>query len=307
MELNILEAITQTNVHKDLTLWGDKLLNWALTSGIQIIIIFAIAWLLKMIAKRSIRRIVKTAVTLDKHHVMEDGEIKRMNTLIRIFSWTMNTIIVVIAAMMVMQEFGVKIAPILGTAGIVGVAIGFGGQYLVKDLITGFFIIFENQYRIGDVVNIEGIGGTVEDISLRVTTLRDMNGTVHYIPHGEVKKVSNSSKQFAKVNINVGIGYEANIDYVREVINKIGNDLAAEPAWKDLINVAPQFLRVDSLDESSVSVKIVGETKPLKQWEVSGELRKRIKEGFEKAGISIPYPQQVVHHIGTGILPDTEV
>lgn len=307
MELNILEAITQTNVHKDLALWSDKLLNWALTSGIQIIIIVAIAWLLKIIAKRSIRRIVKTAVTLDKHHVLEDGEIKRMNTLIRIFSWTMNTIIVVIAAMMVMQEFGVKIAPILGTAGIVGVAIGFGGQYLVKDLITGFFIIFENQYRIGDVVNIEGIGGTVEDISLRVTTLRDMNGTVHYIPHGEVKKVSNSSKQFAKVNINVGIGYEANIDFVREVINKIGNELAADPAWKDLINVAPQFLRVDSLDESSISVKIVGETKPLKQWEVSGELRKRIKEGFEKAGISIPYPQQVVHHIGTGILPDTEV
>jgi len=307
MELNILDAVTQPNVHQDLVIWSDKVINWALTSGIQILFIIAIAWLLKIIAKRSIRRIVKTAVTLDKHHVMEDGEIKRMNTLVRIFSWTMNTIIVVIAAMMVMQEFGVKIAPILGTAGIVGVAIGFGGQYLVKDLITGFFIIFENQYRIGDVVNIEGIGGTVEDISLRVTTLRDMNGTVHYIPHGEVKKVSNSSKQFAKVNINVGIAYEAKIDFVRDVINKIGNELAADPAWKNLINVAPQFLRVDSLDESSVSVKIVGETKPLKQWEVAGELRKRIKEGFEKAGISIPYPQQVVHHIGGVILPDTEI
>ena len=278
MNLNILDAITQPNVHQDLINWSDKLINWALTSGIQILFIIGIAWILKIIAKRSIRRIVKTAVTLDKHHVMEDGEIKRMNTLIRIFSWTMNTIIVVIAAMMVMQEFGVKIAPILGTAGIVGVAIGFGGQYLVKDLITGFFIIFENQYRIGDVVTIEGIGGTVEDISLRVTTLRDMNGTVHYIPHGEVKKVSNSSKQFAKVNINVGIAYEADINYVREVINKIGNELAADPAYKDLINVAPQFLRVDSLDESSVSIKIVGETKPLKQWEVAGELRKRIKE-----------------------------
>lgn len=307
MELNILEAINQANVHKDLTLWSDKLINWALTSGVQIVFIIGIAWLLKIIAKRSIRRIVKTAVTLDKHHVMEDGEIKRMNTLIRIFSWTMNTIIIVLAAMMVMQEFGVKIAPLLGTAGIVGVAIGFGGQYLVKDLITGFFIIFENQYRIGDVVTIEGIGGTVEDISLRVTTLRDMNGTVHYIPHGEVKKVSNSAKQFGKVNINVSIAYEANIDHVRDVINQIGNELAADPAWKDLINVAPQFLRVDSLDESAVSIKIVGETKPLKQWDVAGELRKRIKEGFDKAGISIPYPQQVVHHISTTILPDTEV
>ncbi len=305
MELNILEAITQTNVHKDLTLWTDKLLNWGLTSGLQILLIVAIAWLLKMIAKRSIRRIVKAAV----HHGsgMEDGEVKRMNTLVRIFSWTMNTIILVIAAMMVLQEFGVKIAPILASAGIVGIAIGFGGQYLVRDLITGFFIIFENQYRIGDVVKIEGIGGMVEDISLRVTTLRDMDGTVHYIPHGEVKKVSNSSKQFAKVNINVGVAYEADIDHVKEVINRIGNELAADPVWKDLINEAPQFLRVDSLDESSVSIKIVGETKPLKQWDVSGELRKRIKEGFEKAGIGIPYPQQVVHHIGTHILPDTEV
>ncbi|HET9570926.1 MAG TPA: mechanosensitive ion channel family protein [Bacteroidales bacterium] len=305
MELNILEAIAQPNVHQDLINWSDKVVNWSLTSGLKILFIIAIAWLLKIIAKRSIQRIVKTAV--QHGHVNEEGEIKRMNTLVRIFSWTVSTIIVVIAAMMILQEFGVKIAPILASAGIVGVAIGFGGQYLVKDLITGFFIIFENQYRIGDVVNIEGIGGTVEDISLRVTTLRDMNGTVHYIPHGEVKKVSNSSKQFAKVNINVGIAYEANIDFVRDIINQIGNDLAADPAWKDMINVAPQFLRVDSLDDSSVSIKIVGETKPLKQWEVSGELRKRIKEGFEKAGISIPYPQQVVHHIGTTILPDTEI
>lgn len=305
MELNILDAVTQPNMHQDLLNWSDKVVNWALTSGIQILFIVIAAWLLKMIAKRSIQRIVKTAV--HHGHGIEEGEIKRMNTLVRIFSWTVSTIIVVIATMMIMQEFGVKIAPILASAGIVGVAIGFGGQYLVKDLITGFFIIFENQYRIGDVVNIEGIGGTVEDISLRVTTLRDMNGTVHYIPHGEVKKVSNSSKQFAKVNINVGIAYEANIEFVRDVINKIGNDLAADPAWKDMINVAPQFLRVDSLDDSSVSIKIVGETKPLKQWDVSGELRKRIKEGFEKNGISIPYPQQVVHHIGSGILPDNEV
>ena len=306
MELNILDAVTQPNIHKDLVNWSDKLVDWALTSGLQIIFIVAIAWLLKMIAKRSIRRIVKTAVTLDKHHVMEDGEIKRMNTLVRIFSWTINTIIIVIAAMMVMQEFGVKIGPILGTAGIVGVAIGFGGQYLVKDLITGFFIIFENQYRIGDVVNIEGIGGVVEDISLRVTTLRDMNGTVHYIPHGEVKKVSNSAKKFGKVNINVGVSYEANLNHVREVINRIGREMAADPAWKDSINEAPQFLRVDELEDSSVSIKIVGETKPLKQWDVAGELRKRIKEGFEEAGIGIPYPQRVIHHIGSAPLPDIE-
>jgi small conductance mechanosensitive channel len=306
MELNILDAVTQPNLHQDLMSWSDKLVNWALTSGLQIIFIVLIAWLLKLIAKRAIRRIVKTAVTLDKHHALEDGEIKRMNTLVRIFSWTMNTIIIVIAAMMVLQEFGVKIGPILGTAGIVGVAIGFGGQYLVKDLITGFFIIFENQYRIGDAVTIEGIGGVVEDISLRVTTLRDQNGTVHYIPHGEVKKVSNSAKQFGKINLNVAISYESNLDHVRETVDRIGRQLANDPAWKDQINEAPHFLRVDSLDDSSVSIKIVGETKPQKQWDVTGELRKRVKEGFEQEGIGIPYPQRVIHHIGSAPLADIE-
>jgi moderate conductance mechanosensitive channel len=299
MELTILDTITNPSTHEQVATWIEKLITWALTSGIKIVFIVLLAWLLKIISKRFIQRIVKTAVSSDKL-AMEDGDIKRMNTLVRIFSWTINTIIVVIAAMMVLQEFGVQIAPILASAGIVGVAIGFGGQYLVKDIITGFFIIFENQYRIGDAININGISGAVEDISLRVTTVRDMNGTVHYIPHGEVKIVSNSSKQFAKVNLNVGVSYDTNLEKVKEVINRIGNEMALDNAWKDMINVAPQFLRVDSLDDSSVSIKIVGETKPMKQWDVTGELRKRIKEGFEQEGIEIPYPQRVIHHIGSG-------
>jgi len=271
-----------------------ELFDWALNHGLKIVIIVIIAYVLKVIAKRSIQRIVKAAVASEKF-VTENAEIQRMNTLVRIFSWTINTIIVIIASMMIIQEFGVQIAPILASAGIVGVAIGFGGQYLVRDLITGFFIIFENQYRIGDVINVEGIGGVVEDISLRVTTLRDMNGTVHYIPHGEIKKVSNLSKNFAKVNLNVGIAYESNIDHVIAVVNKIGKELAQDPAWKDFINQAPQFLRVDDLDDSSISIKITGETKPLKQWDVTGELRKRILETFEKEGIVFPYPQTVIH------------
>ena len=269
------------------------MLDWALNHGIKIIFIAIAAIVLEVIAKRSIQRIVKAATASEKF-VTEDAEIKRMNTLVRIFSWAINTIIVVIAFMMIVQEFGVEIGPILASAGIVGVAIGFGGQYLVRDLISGFFIIFENQYRIGDVIKIEGIGGVVEDISLRITTLRDMDGTVHYIPHGEIKKVSNQSKNFAKVNLNVGISYETNIDHVKAVINRIGNELAQDPGWKESINQAPQFLRVDNLDSSSISIKITGETKPLRQWDVTGELRKRIVETFEKEGIEISYPQTVV-------------
>lgn len=272
----------------------QPLLQWLLNHGIKIAVIVVAAILTKSIAKKSIQRIVKAATHSDRPGT-DEGEIKRMNTIVRIFSWTVSVLITVIAFMMIAQEFGLQIAPLLASAGIVGVAIGFGGQYLVRDVITGFFLIFENQYRIGDVVNMEGLGGVVEDISLRVTTLRDMNGTVHYIPHGEIKKVSNLSKQFAKVNLNVGVSYRTDLNKLIEVINRVGSELASDPNWKDLIDEAPAFLRVDSFDDSAISVKIVGVTKPLQQWSVTGELRKRIKEAFDAEGIEIPFPQRVIH------------
>lgn len=274
----------------------QPLLQWLLNHGIKIAVIVVAAILTKSIAKKSIQRIVKAATHSDRPGT-DEGEIKRMNTIVRIFSWTVSVLITVIAFMMIAQEFGLQIAPLLASAGIVGVAIGFGGQYLVRDVITGFFLIFENQYRIGDVVNMEGLGGVVEDISLRVTTLRDMNGTVHYIPHGEIKKVSNLSKQFAKVNLNVGVSYRTDLNKLIEVINRVGSELASDPNWKDLIDEAPAFLRVDSFDDSAISVKIVGVTKPLQQWSVTGELRKRIKEAFDAEGIERPFPQRVIHTV----------
>jgi len=276
------------------TEYAQPFLQWLINHGIKIAVIVIAAILIKSIAKKSIQRIVKAATHSDRPGT-DEGEIKRMNTIVRIFSWTVSVLITVIAFMMIAQEFGIQIAPLLASAGIVGVAIGFGGQYLVRDVITGFFLIFENQYRIGDVVNMEGLGGVVEDISLRVTTLRDMNGTVHYIPHGEIKKVSNLSKQFAKVNLNVGVSYRTDLNKLIEVINRVGSELASDPNWKDLIDEAPAFLRVDSFDDSAISVKIVGVTKPLQQWSVTGELRKRIKEAFDAEGIEIPLPQRVIH------------
>lgn len=276
------------------TEYAQPFLQWLINHGIKIAVIVIAAILIKSIAKKSIQRIVKAATHSDRPGT-DEGEIKRMNTIVRIFSWTVSVLITVIAFMMIAQEFGIQIAPLLASAGIVGVAIGFGGQYLVRDVITGFFLIFENQYRIGDVVNMEGLGGVVEDISLRVTTLRDMNGTVHYIPHGEIKKVSNLSKQFAKVNLNVGVSYRTDLNKLIEVINRVGSELASDPNWKDLIDEAPAFLRVDSFDDSAISVKIVGVTKPLQQWSVTGELRKRIKEAFDAEGIKRPLPQRVIH------------
>lgn len=194
-----------------------------------------------------------------------------------------------------MSEAGVDIGPLIAGAGVIGIAIGFGGQYLIKDLISGLFIILENQYRIGDTVTIAGHSGKVEDISLRVTVLRDLDGVVHHIPHGEITSVSNMTKGISKINLNLGVGYDTDLNKLKELINKIGKELAEDNEFKDLIEEAPKFLRVEDLADSAVVVKIVGQVEPGEQWSITGELRKRLKEACDMEGIEIPFPQVVVH------------
>ena len=132
---------------------------------------------------------------------------------------------------------------------------------------------------------------------MRMTTLRDLDGTVHHIPHGEIKKVANLSKYFARVNLNIGVSYNSNLEHVIEIVNRTGTELAGDADWKEFILKAPQFLRVDDFADSAVMIKILGETKPLKQWDVTGELRKRIKIAFDHEGIEIPFPQRVIHQM----------
>lgn len=267
---------------------------WLFASGFKIIAVVFAAYITHRFSDTLIKRFVKRAVVSD-HFLSKEAAEKRRGTLSRIFSVTIKVLVWIIAALMVMQEFGFAIGPLLAAAGIAGLAFGFGGQYLIRDLISGFFIIIENQYRIGDVVCFNGTCGLVEDISLRMTTLRDLDGVVHHVPHGEINKVSNLSKYFARVNLNIGVSYGSNLEKVISVVNKVGQELAEDSAWKELILKPPQFLRVDDFGESAIIIKILGETKPLKQWDVTGELRKRIKIAFDKEGIEIPLPQRVVH------------
>jgi small-conductance mechanosensitive channel len=274
--------------------WGDVVFPWFLTHGIKIVIIGIVAWLLIIILSKIIRKAVRVAVVPDKN-MPPEAESKREDTLIHIFNGALKIVIIVLTLMMILQEIGLEIGPILAGAGILGLAFGFGGQYLIRDIITGLFIILENQYRIGDVVNIDGTSGSVEDISLRLTTLRDLNGTMHYIPHGDIKRVSNLSKKFARINLDMGIAYDTDLEHVIRVINQTGNELAEDPRYKEFILKPPQFLRVNDFADSAIVVKILGETKPLKQWEITGELRKRLKVAFDKEGIEIPFPQRVIH------------
>jgi len=272
----------------------EMIKDWVLGNGSQIITLLIIGLMVYKFIKPAITKVIRRVVTSDPSLSSEE-EVRREDTLIQIISGTIKISTVVFVFLMVLSEFGIDIAPLIAGAGVIGLAFGFGGQYLVKDVITGLFIILENQYRVGDVVEISGISGKVEDISLRVTILRDADGTVHHVPHGEVTTVSNMAKGFARVNMVIGVSYSDDLDKVQKVIDDVGIKLSEDPEFKEKIIDPIKFIRIDSFGDSSVNLKVLGETKPLAQWEVAGEMRIRLKKAFDTEGIEIPFPQTVIH------------
>jgi len=233
----------------------------------------------------------------------EDEVKKRSDTLSRVLVGTIQVFIFFIAIFMILSELEIDITPILASAGVIGIAIGFGAQSLVKDLVAGVFIIIENHFRVGDVVRIADVAGVVESMNLRRTVLRDLDGIVHVVPNGEIRVASNFTKEWSRVNLNISVAYGENLDHVISVINRVGKELAEDPAWAPLILKAPQVLRVDNLGESGVEIKILGDTKPIRQWDVMGELRRRLKNAFDEAGIEIPWPHTKVYFGNTPPYP----
>ena len=208
----------------------------------------------------------------------------------------MTVIVWSIAVLMILAQFNVDLGPLIASAGVAGLAIGFGAQSLVKDVVNGTFILLENQYRVGDVVEINNeVSGVVESFTMRVTVLRDLDGMKHYIPNGLIEIATNMTMEFAGINLNIGVGYNTDIEKLEKVINDVGKKLAEDAEWKEDILEAPQFLRVDNFGDSAIEVKITGKTIPMQQWGVTGELRKRLKIAFDKNGIEIPFPQRVIH------------
>jgi len=274
--------------------YSQILLSWFFSNGVKIIGIIIGAFIAKWIINFLFEKFIRKLIVADTQG-SKDAELKREETLITITKSTTGVVILTLTLLIMLSEIGVDIAPLLAAAGVAGIALGFGGQYLIRDVISGLFVILENQYRVGDVVCFNGTCGVVEDITLRKTTLRDLDGTVHHVPHGEIKLVSNRSKDFARVNIDIGIAYKTKLDHVIDVVNRVGNELAEDTEWKDKIKKAPQFVRVTDFADSAVMIKILGDTEPLQQWAVAGELRKRLKIAFDKEGIEIPFPQRVIH------------
>jgi small conductance mechanosensitive channel len=277
-----------------LRLLGAHILPWLLGRGLSIFGIIIGAYIILRISSFFISRAVRRIIVADAH-VTPEAEVKREDTLIRIISSTAGVMIVAVAFLMILSQVGVAIAPLIAAMGIAGVALGFGGQYLIRDIISGLFIILENQYRVGDIIKVGSVGGTVEDITLRMTTLRDLDGVVHHVPHGEVMVVSNLTKKFSRINMNIRVSYNSNIDLVTQIVNTIGEELSKDTEWGGYIISAPKFIRIDSFDDSAIIVKVLGDVRPGTQWQVAGELRKRLKKAFDEKGIEIPLPQVVVH------------
>jgi len=269
--------------------------NWLIGHGIPILIIVVVGVVLWFVLKKFLRPIVRRTVAQTGYEETEEGLKKRTDTLLSIFRGMGRVLIIIVVIIMILDEVGVAIAPVLAGFGIAGVALGFGAQYLIRDLIAGIFIILENQYRVGDVVRVADIGGLVEYVTLRKTVLRDLDGVVHHVPNGEIKTASNFTRHFARVNLNVSVGYGTDLDHAISVINRVGKELAEDEKWRDVIKSPPQALRVDNLGDSGIDIKILGDVKPMQQWGVMGELRLRLKKAFDAEGIEIPWPHTKVY------------
>ena len=219
---------------------------------------------------------------------------KRIDTLDDLGLNVIRFFIVVIAGLMILRSFDLDIGPAVAGLGVVGVAVGFGAQHLVRDYLNGALILIENQFSKGDVIRVAGVSGTVEDFSLRRTTLRDLDGVVHTVPNGEIIVASNLTRVWARINQDVTVAYGTDIDVATTVVNDVGKAMAADPTWKRRVLEAPSVDRVAALGEYGVTLKILGTVRAPDQWAAAGELRKRLLAAFNEHGIEIPRPQRVI-------------
>ncbi len=213
----------------------------------------------------------------------------------KLFNWLGGIVILIIILYMALETLGFSVAPLLAGASIIGIAFGFGGQYLIRDVINGLFILVEGQYSVGDIVKIGEHSGLVEDINLRVTILRGVDGSVITIPNGAVNTVVNLTKDYSNALLEIGVAYKENIDRAMDVIKDLGRDIRRDPKFGKLILEDLEMLGVDDLAESQVTIKFRIKTLPTKQWDVAREFRRRVKNKFDELGIEMPFPHRTIY------------
>ncbi|MEC7919652.1 MAG: mechanosensitive ion channel family protein [Chloroflexota bacterium] len=269
--------------------------SWIFSQGLVILIMILTIWGIVRLIDRIFPRLVTTFVMSRSEYGEHEESEKRATTLSRVFTGGAQIIVILAGVFMILSKLSIPVGPVLAGFGVVGIAVGFGAQHLVRDLISGIFVIAENQYRTGDVVTIAGTSGLVEDINLRRTILRDLEGTVHVVPNGEISVSANRTKNYSRVVLDVGVAYKENLERVIIILNQIGNELSADPVFGLNIIKAPQVLRIQSFDDSCITIRMLGDCKPMKQWNLRSELIRRIKARFDIEGIEIPFPHQTIY------------
>ena len=274
----------------------DGVTSWLFQEGLRVGLIATLAYFTIRMTAVGISHFEQLVSdrTKDSPEQLEFAE--RLHTISGLAKNAVNVLVVSAAVLMVLQEFGVDITPLLTAAGIGGLAIGFGAQNLVRDVISGFFLILEDQIHVGDVVSVDGTAGLVEAVKLRTIVLRDLSGTVHVVPNGSINTLSNMTKDFSYAVLDVGVAYKEDTDRVVDVLQQVGQTLENDDLFSPSILAHLEVLGVNEFGDSAVSIKIRIKTLPLKQWMIERELRRRIKKTFDAKGIEIPFPHISVYY-----------
>ena len=270
---------------------ADRLIEWTLSSGIRVVLIGFGMILLLSLSKQVITRFRRVY----EGSFPGPAQVKRVDTLTHVVRDVARVFILVVGSMMILSEIGIDLKPLLAAAGLSGLAIGFGAQSLVKDVISGFFILLENSVRVGDVVEVAGVAGVVEEVKLRTITLRDLSGNVHVVPNGIVDKVKNMTKVYSYYLFDVGVAYRENVDEVMAVLKEIAEELREDPAFNADILEPLDMLGVDQFANSAVIIKCRIKTNPMQQWRIGREMNRRIKNTFDAKGIEIPFPHRTIY------------
>ena len=299
--------------------WTDNELlatgaEWLLNRPIRILLIVILAWIVSKILQKSVLKFAQTIANSPTDPrlqslrergpgklLMEERELKRASARAETIGLVLRSIGVaavwMVAVFMILGQLDIDLAPLIAGAGIGGLALGFGAQSIVKDFLSGLFMLIEDQYGVGDIVDVGSATGTVEKVSLRSTTIRDVKGTVWHVPNGVISRVGNSSQLWSRALLDVEVAYDTDLELAREVIQRVGDTLWEDPEWGgDELMERPEVWGVQDLGASAVALRLVVKTEPSKQWAVERELRKRLKFAFDEEGIEIPFPQQTVWH-----------
>lgn len=270
----------------------DKSVGWVFSIGIKIFVIVIVTLIGLKCAGIISEKVMNW---ISKKKKLDEEYLKRAQTLKEIIRETLSIFILILGLFMILGQIGIKIGPFLAAAGVVGLAIGFGGQKLVEDVISGFFILLEDQIRVGDVVIIAEKGGLVEKVDLRHVVIRDLSGNVHYVRNGQIGVVTNMTKEFSRYVFDIGVAYRENVDEVIDIIKETDLELRQDPEFANFILEPIEVLGLDKFADSALVIKARTKTKPIKQWAVAREFNRRLKKKFDQQGIEIPFPHRTLY------------